>query len=145
MKWKSGSWIVSSAAFLFFTLGCPWYFKSFCADTVYSHSKSKHSLAGQRTFGDWLNSQSLLLTSAKALVFLSSAECVVDIQHVLFGGEKRKFQDRISKSQWIRCSKYWPERRHQTVKILGNRIRHTYTSRLMSRELWHLMNSHVIF
>lgn len=82
----------------FFILGCPCYFKGFYPDTVYSHSKSKYNLARQRTFGDWLSAQSLVLTSAKALVFLSSTGCGVDIQHFLVRGEKRKFQDRISES-----------------------------------------------
>lgn len=59
---------------ILFRLDCPWYFKSFYADIVCSCSKSKHSLAGQSTVGDWLHAQSLLLTSAKALLFLSSAE-----------------------------------------------------------------------
>lgn len=88
-KWCLNSVFCCSPIF-FFRLGCPWYFKSLYTDTVYSRSKSKHSLAGQSTVGDWLSAQSLLLTSAKALFFLSSAECGVDCQRFLARGEKKK-------------------------------------------------------
>lgn len=78
---------------ILFRLDCLWYFKSFYADFVCSCSKSKHGLAGHSAVGDWLSAQSLLLTSAKVLLFLSSSECGVD------GGIAKIFKSREEKKK----------------------------------------------
>lgn len=78
---------------ILFRLDRLWYFRSFYADFVCSCRKSKHGLAGHSAVGDWLSARSLLLTSAKVLLFLSSFECGVD------GGMANIFKSRGKKKE----------------------------------------------